>query len=99
MREAKIALRLGLSFVFLYASVSAFLSPNDWIWYIPDWIQKIAPAILLLHIHSATELILGIWLLIGWKSFFSAVFAAADLLVINLFNISILSVVFLDIGF
>jgi hypothetical protein len=98
MRKAQLLLRIGLAFVFLYASVAGFITPNDWLWYIPDWVQKIAPALLLLRAHGLSEFILGIWLLVGWKGIFPAVFAALDLLVITLLNINIFGIVFRDIG-
>lgn len=98
MTQAKLLLRIGLAFTFLYASASSFISPNDWIWYIPDWLQQIIPGNILLIVHGVFEITLGIWLLTGWKGFYASIVAALDLLAITILNIEILDVVFRDVG-
>jgi len=98
MSQAKLLLRVGLAFVLLYASISALISPKDWVWYVPEWMGKILPANILLLIHSISELAIGIWLLVGWKGFFPATLAAMDILVILLINLGIFSAVFRDVG-
>lgn len=98
MNKAKVLLKIGLAFTLLYASVSSLTSPKDWIWYIPDWMKLIAPADLLLVLHSSFELVLGVWLLSGWKGFYAATITALDLLVITLVNIQVFGVVFRDVG-
>ena len=98
LRKAKLLLRIGLAFVFLYAAVSSLISPKDWIWYIPDWFPAIMPRETMLLLHGIFELVLGIWLLSDWKGFFAALIAALDLAMITLMNFQIMSVVFRDIG-
>ncbi|OGE31085.1 hypothetical protein A2631_05425 [Candidatus Daviesbacteria bacterium RIFCSPHIGHO2_01_FULL_44_29] len=96
--KALLVLRLGLAFVFLYASISSFLFPENWIWFIPDWMQKIIPAEPMLMAHASFELALGIWLISGKKLFYAALVAALDLLAIMLPNIGIFDTVFRDVG-
>ena len=91
-------LRIGLASVFLYAALGSLLSPQDWLWYLPDWILKIAPAEPLLMSHALFELLLGVWLLSGKKTMYAALLAAADLLIIVLSTLSIMDVVFRDVG-
>jgi uncharacterized membrane protein YphA (DoxX/SURF4 family) len=98
MTDPKLLLRIGLAFVFLYAAISSLISPADWIWYIPQWMQRIIAPEPMLMVHGIFELVLGVWLLSGWKTFYAAAIAACDLLAITLFNIQILSVVFRDVG-
>lgn len=97
-QRAILFLRLGLAFVFLYASIGSFLFPDNWIWFIPDWIQKIIPPTPLLLAHASFELMLGLILLSGKKTFFVAIVAALDLLAIMLPNINIFDTVFRDVG-
>jgi hypothetical protein len=98
MGNVRLLLRIGLGITFLYASISALISPQDWIWYIPDLVTGVFPAGPLLFIHSIFELILGIWLLSSWKGFYAAFLSAVDLFIIVLANITIFSVVFRDVG-
>lgn len=97
-QRAILLLRLGLAFVFLYASVGSLLYPDSWIWFIPGWIQKIIPPTPLLLAHAGFELMLGLILLSGKKTFFVAIVAALDLLAIMLPNINIFDTVFRDVG-
>lgn len=96
--QPTLVLRLGLAFVFLYASFGSFLFPQNWIWFIPDWMQKIVPAQPMLHTHAGFELVLGLWLISGRKLFYAAVIAALDLVAIMLPNINIFDTVFRDVG-
>jgi len=99
MNRAKLCLRLGLAFVFLYAATSSLLNPGDWIGFIPDWMAKLPPgADLELKGHAIFELVLGLWLLSGKLGFYAAIVAALDLAAITLVNINVMSVVFRDIG-
>ncbi len=97
-QRAILLLRLGLAFVFLYASIGSLLFPDNWIWFIPDWIQKIIPPKPMLLAHASFELVLGLILLSGKKTFYTALLAALDLLAIMLPNINIFDTVFRDIG-
>lgn len=98
MEQAKLFLRIGLAFVFLYAGVGSLVFPKDWIWYIPDWMQGIIPGETLLLLHGVSELVLGVWLLSGWRVFYPALIASLDLLVITLINFNIMGIVFRDVG-
>lgn len=97
LKLAQLLLRLGLAFIFLYAVVSATLSPLNWIGYFPPW-ARIFPEDLLLKLFSAGELGLALWLLSGWKLFYSAAGAALLLAAITLSNLSLLDVTFRDVG-
>lgn len=91
-------LRVGLAVVFLYAAISSFVSPNDWIGYLPSFMRNILPATVLLGIFSVIELILAAWLLSGVYVRFAALLAAAMLLGIIMSNFSLLPISFRDIG-
>ncbi len=98
MKRVDQLLRLAIGFPFLYASLGSFTSPEDWIWYIPDWLAHLVPPEPLLLGHGAFELLLGGWLLIGKKTMLAAYVAAIDLTINTLLNIETFSVVFRDVG-
>lgn len=97
-REALVSifLRWGLAVAFLYASISAFLTPENWIAFIPQFIKAIIPARTFLHIHSIGEMILALWLLSNKKIFYAATLSALALLAIIVFNTTQLDIVFRD---
>jgi len=95
---AALFLRVGLAIVFLYAAVSSFISPNEWIGYLPGFLRDILPVTVTLGIFSIIELLLAAWLLSGVYVRFAAVVAAAMLLGIIVSNISLLPISFRDIG-
>ncbi len=91
-------LRLGLSIMFLYAAVSAFLTPDEWVGYLPQFMRDIVPAEVLLPVFSIVELILAAWLLSGLYVTYAALLAAAMLAGIVVFNFQLFAISFRDIG-
>lgn len=51
-----------------------------------------------LFIFSILEIILAVWLLTGWKLFYSAILSFVVLIAISLTNLGILDITFRDIG-
>ena len=105
-REARIAyflLRAGVAFAFLYPPVNALQDPNSWIGYFPPFVlafgeqfgisQEIA-----LQIFGILEVIIGLWLLSGWRIFLPSLAAAAMLIAIVVFNMPQFQVVFRDLS-
>lgn len=93
---ARLLLRLGLALVFLYASIGSFLFPNNWIGFLPTFLKEIFPPDLLLKGFGVYELMLGLWLLWGWKVFYSSALAALTTLGIIAFNLNVLDITFRD---
>ncbi|SRR6266403_4207352 len=79
-RLVTILLRLSIASVFLYASIAATLQPYNWIGFIPQFAEKIAPAETLLIGFSLYQLALAIWILSGWKGLYSGLLAAVTLI-------------------
>ena len=94
----ELLLRAGLAFVFFYAAVSSFLSPGDWVGYFPLFMRQIVPATILLPFFSIVELILGVWLLSGWRVKLAALASALLLAGIVITNPLLLPITFRDIG-
>ena len=95
---AIILLRLGLAFVFFYAAIASFTSPDDWIGFFPMFVKNILPAQFLLTAFSLYELILGFWLLSGRWPVLSAALSALSILGIIVFNFGAMDIVFRDVG-
>jgi len=87
-------LRLGLAFSFIYAAVAAFVNPSAWIGFLPEFLRGGGT----LTAFSVGEIVLGIWLLSGWKTFHSAVLSAIAIAGIILFNFGALDIVFRDVA-
>jgi uncharacterized membrane protein YphA (DoxX/SURF4 family) len=96
--KAPLFLRLGLAIVFVYAALSSLVSPRDWVGYVPNFIQLILPAEVVLVGLSVVELVLAVWLLSGVYVRYAAVVAAALLAGVTISNLSLLPISFRDIG-
>jgi len=79
-RLVTMLLRLSIASVFLYAGVAATLQPYNWIGFIPQFAEKIAPASTLLLGFSAYQFFLALWILSGWKGLCAGLVAAVTLL-------------------
>src|SRR6185437_15575382 len=95
-RIVHILLRLSIVSVFLYAAVGATIQPHNWIVYIPQAVQSVIPTQLFLTGFSLYQLILSIWLLSGWKTFYAALLAAITFLGIIGANFMALDILFRD---
>lgn len=101
MRNNKLGmfvLRAGIASVFLYAAIASFLEPQNWIGYLPQFLRNIFPANILLMTFSTYEIILSIWILWGYKVFYSAVLASLTLVGIIVANFGALDITFRDIA-
>jgi uncharacterized membrane protein YphA (DoxX/SURF4 family) len=91
-------LRLGLMTMFLYAAISSFVNPQDWVGYLPSFMTDIIPAHTLLKFFSVYELTLAGLLLTGVYVRYVALLCAATLIGIVSFNFSLFAISFRDIG-
>lgn len=95
-----ILLRLGLAFVFAYAGLGVLIAPENWLGYIPLFVKNILGGYtdVFLSLHAVFELILAAWLLWGKWIRWAALIAFLDLLAITVFNLSLIDIVFRDVG-
>ena len=92
-------LRIGIAFSFIYVAFSAFLNPANWIGFIPDFATLgLVSKELFLQIHAVIDLILGLWLLWGNKTFYAAIVSAIFLAGIILFNLGSMDTIYRDIS-
>lgn len=95
---ASFILRVALAVPFLFAAIDATLQPEAWIGFVPLFLRNIFPGALLLGAHSALNVIAAVWLLSGWKTKEAAALAGLALLTIIVANITVLEIVFRDVG-
>ena len=91
-------LRSGLAIAFLYAGISSFLNPTNWIGFVPNFIELIIPKEIFLIIFSAYEILLGAGLLFDYKTFTLSILSSATLFLILFGNIMNLEILFRDIA-
>lgn len=97
-RTAYLLLRLGAAFAFLYPPIAAiFGDPYTWIGYFPAFTRGYVDEIIMLHAFGVVEIIIGLWILSGYKIFIPAMLATAMLVGIVVFNLSQFDVVFRDL--
>jgi uncharacterized membrane protein YphA (DoxX/SURF4 family) len=96
--NVSLILRIALAFVFLYAAISSFLSPSDWIGYMPKFMRGIVPDDVLLGGFSVFEIGLSVWLLSGLYAKYAALLSTAMLVGIVALNPLLLPITFRDVG-
>ena len=97
-RTAYLLLRVGAALAFLYPPFSALTGdPYTWLGYFPPFVQGYLPDLVLLHAFGVVEIIIGMWILSGYKIFIPAMLATAMLLGIVAFNLSQFDVLFRDV--
>jgi uncharacterized membrane protein YphA (DoxX/SURF4 family) len=91
-------LRIGLATVFAYAAYEAFLVPVNFLKYIPGFVQTIISPDLFLPVFGTMELILVVWLLVGWRVRYAAIAAFFLMAAIVTFNPAYFSILFRNIA-
>ncbi len=91
-------LRVGLAFVFLYAGIAAFISPDNWVGYVPSFIEIFLSREVFLQVHSVIDIALGLWLLSNRKIFYASIVSSVFLFGIVIFNLRDIDILFRDIA-
>jgi hypothetical protein len=89
-------LRAGLAGVFLYAAFAAFIDPDSWVGFLPQFVSDFADPKFILSVFSIYEILLALWLLSGKESFHAALLSAATLFALVVQNIGALDILFRD---
>lgn len=90
-------LRVGLATVFLYAAIASFLTPTSWIGFFPGFIPD-GVLLVLLILFSLFEIVLALWLLSNRRPHTAAIVSSVTMILIIIFNLSLLDIVFRDIA-
>jgi len=94
----QLLLRAGLAVIFLYAAISSFANPQDWVGYLPPLLTDHVDSDTVLHIFSVYEVFLAVCLLLGLYIRYVAVLCAATLAGIVFSNFSLFQITFRDIA-
>lgn len=94
----QLLLRAGLAVIFLYAAISSFANPQDWVGYLPPILTDHVDGDTVLHIFSVYEIFLAVCLLIGLYVRYVALLCAATLAGIVFSNFSLFQITFRDIA-
>ncbi len=97
-RVISILLRIGLAFAFLYAAIAAFMTPTSWVGFVPGFIELILPKEIFLSVFSSLEIILGAWILSGYKTYYASIVASLFLAGIIVPNIFSMETIFRDVS-
>src|SRR5262249_41574603 len=91
-------LRVGMAFVFLYASIEIYLNPSNILKYIPKFVLDIVPHQPFLDAFGVAEILLAIWLVSGWKGIYPAALSVAILIAICAFNPEYFQILFRNVA-
>jgi uncharacterized membrane protein YphA (DoxX/SURF4 family) len=90
-------LRIALAFSFIYAGISIFMTPDNWIGFLPDFVKNLG-GYSALYGHATFDLILGLWLLSNKWTFWASIISALNLAAISIFNLAQLDIIFRDVS-
>ncbi len=79
-------LRVGLAFVFAYASYEICVNPTNFLKYTPSFIFNFVPENVFLYTFGVAEIALAAWLLTGWKPEYSSIVSVMLMVGIIVFN-------------
>ena len=95
---AKWFLRIGLAFVFVYASVEIHIHPDNFLKYIPDFVFNLIPVQLFLPVFGVAEVGLAVWLLSGWKGHYPSLLSVLMIVGITAFNMEYFQILFRNVA-
>ncbi len=95
---AKWLLRVGLAFVFMYATVEIYIHPDNFLKYVPKFVLLFVPLDLFLHSFAVVEVALAVWLVSGWKGEYPALLSALMMVGIVVFNIEYFHILFRNVA-
>ena len=96
-RLASVLLRIGIALTFLYASYSSLTNPTSWVGFVPDFVGNFIQVNLFLELFSYFQIALSVWLLSGYKMFYSGIVTVLVTLPIVILNPIQMDIVFRDI--
>jgi uncharacterized membrane protein len=91
-------LRMGLAATFLYAAISGFVQPDDWVGFFPEWLRALIPAYLMLLAFGVFEIAVALALIFNKYTYWAAHLYALTMVGIVIANPGALIITFRDIG-
>jgi hypothetical protein len=97
-KYAPYLLRIGVASAFFYPPVAAYLNPDNWIWFVPDFVALFISKELFLNLFGIVELIIAFGLLFLKNPTIPALAASGLLVSIIVLDWQAFDVVFRDIA-
>ncbi|MBI5400849.1 MAG: hypothetical protein HZB12_01915 [Candidatus Yonathbacteria bacterium] len=98
-RTSQLLLRLSIAFAFLYPAYGFWANPNDWVGYIPAFVKEFGfSQDVLLWALLGVHVIIGLWILSGWRIAIPSVTAALFLGGVVYFNWNQSDILFRDVS-
>ncbi len=94
----KLFLRIGLSFVFVYAAIEIYFHPDNFLKYVPQSIFQNMNLDIFLNTFGISEIILAIWILSGKKGVYSSLLSILIVMGIVAFNMEHFQILFRNIA-
>ncbi len=91
---ASFTLRAGLSIVFLYAAISSLTQQATWLAFLPSFMRYSS----ILTLFSIYEILLSLWLLSSYRTYYAAIISALTMTAIISANLFALDIVFRDVA-
>jgi len=91
-------LRTAVGFSFLYPAIDGVIHPDAWISFFPPFVLTLVPGIIALYAWCLVEAVIALWIFSGRNIFLPSLAATAALVLIVVFNLSLMEIVFRDIG-
>lgn len=92
-----IFLKIGLAFTLIYAGTNIFISPDNWIGFVPQFMKSFSEYGAL-YMHGAIDILLGLWILSGFRIFLGSLLSAVNLFLVTIFNLGAMDIIFRDVG-
>lgn len=98
INHAKIFLRIGLAFVFVYAAVEIHYNPDNFLRYVPPFVSDLFPIEKFLPVFGIGEILLAIWLISGKWGRYSAIISFLLLCAITIPNYAFFTTLFRNVA-
>ena len=95
---AKWFLRIGLAFVYVYATYEIYVHPDNFLKYVPQFIFEHIPVGLFLDLFGMAEIALAVWLLTGWKGTYPSLLSVLMMAGIVAFNMEHFQILFRNVA-
>ncbi len=90
-------LRAAVAFAFLYPAIAGFITPTDWIGFVPRWVGNIIAPQVFLAAFGILEILIALGVLLMRTPTLPSYAAAGILALIIIFNLGAFDVLFRDI--
>lgn len=92
-------LRVGIAFPFLYVALISLFSPELYLNYLPSFLRYGSTSdYALLFAFNIAEILIAVWLLIGYRIIIPALISLVMLMAITLFNLPLFHILFRNVS-